>query len=97
MDGIYAALDKLSDGHAQHMRKSLALLALQDRNVTVLSRLLDDGIDIEEPFEDEVRRVQRKQDPKMHKLLQDYAAHQLGRPWAARRRPRHGHPLNWAK
>lgn len=97
MDEIYTALSKLSDGHAWHMRKSLALLALQERNVIVLRRLLDDGIEIEEPFEDEVRRVQRKQDPETHKLLRDYAAQILGRPWAARKRPRNGHPLDWAK
>ena len=97
MDDIQATLGKLSERHARHMRKSLALLALQERNGTVLSRLLDDGIEIEEPFEDEVRRVQRKLHPEVHKLLKDYAANKLGRPWAVRKRVRNGHPLDWAK
>ena len=97
MDGIQVALSKISEAHAQCMRTSLALLALQERNATVLSRLLEDGIEIEEPFEDEVRRVQRKLDPETHKLLQDYATKKLQRPWAARKRPRQGHPLDWDK
>lgn len=97
MDKIQAALNKLGEDHAQHMRKSLALLSLQERNAAILKRLLNDGIEMEDPFEDEVRRVQPKLDPKTHQLLRDYAAKTLQRPWAARKRPRHGHPLDWGK
>lgn len=64
MDEIQASLNILSKDHVWHMRKSLALLALQERNATVLGKLFDDGIEIEEVFEDEVRRVQRKLDPR---------------------------------
>ncbi|KAF1979930.1 hypothetical protein BU23DRAFT_563287 [Bimuria novae-zelandiae CBS 107.79] len=97
MNEIQAALGRLSEGHARHMCKSLALLALQERNAEVLGRLLDDGIEIEEPFEDEVRRVQRKLHPQTYGLLVEYAAKELKRPWAATKRPRQEHPLDWGK
>jgi hypothetical protein len=94
MNEIRASLSELSEGHARRMRTSLALLALQERNAAVLRELLDDGVEIEESFEDEVRRVSRKRDPHTYQLLQDYAAKKQ-RPWAARKRPRQGHVLDW--
>jgi hypothetical protein len=78
------------------MRTCLALFALQERNASVLETLFDDGIEIEEPFEDEVRRVQKKSDPLIHRLLQEYSE-KAKRPWATRKRPRNGHPLDWGK
>lgn len=94
IDEVRATLGKLNEGHTWRMRTSLALLALQERNAAILTELLDDGIEIEEPFEDEVRRVVRKWDPQTHQLLKDYAARKQ-RPWAVRKRPRQGDVLNW--
>ncbi|KAF2655827.1 hypothetical protein K491DRAFT_410308 [Lophiostoma macrostomum CBS 122681] len=93
---IQATLSRLDQGHQWHTRTCLALLALQERNAPILNSLLEDGIHIEEPFEDEVRRVQRKHDPQTYKLLREYSERKK-RPWAERKRPRMGHPLDWGK
>ena len=96
MDEMLASLARLDQSHARNMCVCLALLALQERKAAILERLLDEDLEITEPFEDEVRRVQSKQDPQTYKLLRDYAARKQ-RPWATKKRPRHGHPLDWAK
>ncbi|KAJ4303781.1 hypothetical protein N0V90_002682 [Kalmusia sp. IMI 367209] len=96
MDEMQASLARLNHRHVRNLRTCLALLALQERNARVLERLFDEDLEITELFEDEVRRVQRKQDPQTYKLLQDYAARKQ-RPWATKKRPRHGHPLDWGK
>ena len=62
----------------------------------MLQWLLDDGIEIEEGFEDEVRRVQKKTDPLTWKLLKNHEE-KTKRPWAKHKRPRGGHPLEWDK
>ena len=96
IDDIRTSLGKLGAGHERKMRTCLALLALQERNSVILRSLLEDGIDIEEPFEDEVRRVQKKAHPQTYMLLQKYAEERK-RPWAKRKRPRNRHPLDWGK
>ena len=96
VDDVKTAVENLSPSHQHNVRKSLALFALQERNATVLQWLLDDSIEIEEGFEDEVRRVQKKADPLTWKLLKDHEE-KTKRPWAKHKRPRGGHPLEWDK
>ncbi|KAF2122982.1 hypothetical protein BDV96DRAFT_639534 [Lophiotrema nucula] len=102
---LKTALDKIKPydagatgigAYESNVRKSLALFALQERNAEVLQWLLKDGIEFEEGFEDEVRRVQKKKDPVTWKVLQD-EVQRTGREWANKKRPRHGHPLDWGK
>ena len=74
------------------VRRSLAILALQERNAAVVKYLLNEGIEpYSDAFEDEVRRVQKKPDPETFQVLQDWAE-KTKRPWP-KKQPKHGHPL----
>jgi hypothetical protein len=89
---LKTALEKIPKDYKEDIRKSLALLALQKRNVEVLKWLLDEGISYEEVFEDEVRRVMKGIDPETWKLLQ-FTAERTKIPWTKREQVKYSNPL----
>jgi hypothetical protein len=60
---VQAKLQRLDDEHAKNIRKSLAMLALQDRRAGVLKLCLDQGgFPYEHYFEDAANRLQDEHD-----------------------------------
>jgi len=73
VEEVKASLNQLSDEHANYVRKSLAVLALQDRRSTILKLCLDQGgFAFEHYFEDAANRFQNaSDDPETFKVLEE--------------------------
>ena len=73
VDQVKASLDRLSEEHANYVRKSLAQLASQDRRSHILKLCLDQGgFAFEHYFEDAADRFQNaSDDPETFKVLEE--------------------------
>lgn len=68
----------LSEEHATNVRKSLAMLALQERRADILKMCMDyGGFLYEGYFEDEANRVEEEKDPETFRVLENSGFCQL--------------------
>jgi hypothetical protein len=69
---VQELLSHLNDQHARLIRKSLSMLALQERRADVLKLCLDQGgFPYEHYFEDEANEVKESEDPETFKVLEE--------------------------
>ena len=72
VEEVKAALARLSDEHAGYVRKSLAMLALQDRRSGILRLCFDQGgFAFEHYFVDAADKLQKSDDPETFKVLEE--------------------------
>jgi len=91
-DQVKASLDRLSEEHANYVRKSLTLLTLQDRHSSILKLCLDQGgFAFEHYFEDVANRFRNASDDpetfKAVKVWRKSPKRQCLRVWGAVERP----------
>jgi hypothetical protein len=78
VDEVQASMARLSDEHATLVRKSLSMLALQDRRAGVLKLCLDQGgFAYEHYFEDAANQVSESEDPETFEVLENSRFRQI--------------------